>query len=185
MFFYGRCIGLFDEIAELFVLCLRKMCQAGASVEEMIDQTVTAVTVNYQVTVKVRFFGFDGIMRRDWRFGFAACRLLRGGEATTFALEIAQDLVIAFFAACHDTQQVMHTTAHIPLKQRAAALWVDIQVLAVAIYQQFFLAVAIKVGELETLPGSCSPVECVGGVFGLDEVMVDGGAHVAGINSTK
>src|SRR5437868_15461243 len=79
----------------------------------------------------------------------------------------------------------MHTTAHVPLKKAASALWINIENLLVALNKQFILAVPVKVGELVVLPGPRTIAHTVGSIFGFDEVMIDGGTHMTHIDTTE
>src|SRR5579884_810989 len=68
------------------------------------------------------------------------------------AFKFAQSFVIAFFAARHDTEQVMAAAPHIPLEERAATLRINVEVLYIAFDKQFVLGVAVKIGKSVGLP---------------------------------
>ena len=79
----------------------------------------------------------------------------------------------------------MHTTSQIPFKKSATALRVYIKVLLIAFDNQFILAVPVKIGKLVVLPVLNAKAYPVGSILGLDEVMIDGGTHMAHINAAK
>ena len=79
----------------------------------------------------------------------------------------------------------MHTAAHIPLKQCATALGIDIKILLIALNNQFLLAITVKVSELVALPVSRPKLRPLGSIFGLDEVMINSGTHMAHINASE
>ena len=68
----------------------------------------------------------------------------------------------------------MFTTAHIPFKECAAALRINVQILRIALDEQFVLAVAVKIGKLVTLPMAGAETNAVGGILGLDKVVLNG-----------
>src|SRR5260370_982217 len=83
-----------------------------------------------------------------------------------------------FLVPCHHAKHVMHAAAHVPLKKSAPTLRINIEILLITLDNQFILAVPVKVGELVALPGPCTIAHTVGGIFGFDEVMINGGTHM-------
>src|SRR5439155_26456974 len=93
--------------------------------------------------------------------------------------------MIALAITSHDTQEIMHTAAHIPLEERAATLGIDIEVLLIALDNQLILTITVKVGELVTLPVLLAELGLISRIFSFDQMRIDGRAHVTHINTTK
>src|SRR5579885_1520431 len=191
MLVYFSMIGLFDEVSLLFETSLSEELQGGAGRQEMIDQAGAAIGIDDQQAVEIGFFraysGMGGFWLSTFTFdpgceGSGGCR---GQVLAPFSLVLAQRLVIAFFAAGHDGEQVMFAAAHIPLKERTAAMGVNVEILRIALDDQFVLAVAVKIGELVTLPVTGAETDAVGGILGFDQMVVDSRAHVAHVDATK
>src|SRR5579875_651058 len=191
MLMYFSMIGLFDEVSLLFETGLSEEWQGGAGRQEMINQTGAAIGIDDQQAVEIRFLCAYRCMWRFWPGilaldpGCEGLRACSGQVFATFSLVLAQCLVIAFLASGHDGEQVMLAAAHIPLKERAAAMRVNVEILRIALAKQFVLAVTVKIGELVTLPVTGAETDAVGGILGLDQMVVDGRAHMPHIDAAK
>src|SRR5438309_644158 len=154
----------------------------------MIDEAVAAVVINDEKLIEIGFLGADGTVRRHGLTPSTGLIVLIGGVtglAAAFLLVFAQGLVVAFLAARHGTEQVVGATSDVPFKECAAPLRVDVKVLLIALYNQLVLGVAVKVGKLEALPVACSMQLLVGGCLCLNQVVIDGGAHMTHIDATE
>src|SRR2546422_1368120 len=105
--------------------------------------------------------------------------------SSAFLFIFTQHLMIALAITSHDTEQIMHTAAHIPLKERAATLEIDIEVLLVALDNQLILTITVKVGELVALPVFLAELGLISSVFSFDQVMIDGRTHVPHVDATE
>src|SRR5690349_4247306 len=107
----------------------------------MVDQASTPVAIYNEILIQVWFFDTDSCVWRT-RLLFAMCYPLLllegfGYLSATFLLIFAQYLVIALLATSHDREHIMSTPSQIPFEQRAAMLWIDIEILLIALDDQF------------------------------------------------
>src|SRR5436853_1545783 len=64
-------------------------------------------------------------------------------------------------------------------------LWIDIEILLIALDDQFLLGVTLEIDEFVTLPGYCAVEEAISNVFSFNEVMVDSGTYMCHIDAAK
>src|SRR5437764_7309485 len=155
----------------------------------MVNQASTPIAIYNEVLIQIWLPGTDS---RVWRTGllFAVCHPLPLLESfshlsATFLLIFAQYRVVTLLVASHDTEHIMSTPSQIPFEQRAAMLWIDIEILLIALDDQFLPAVALEIAEFVTLPGHCTVEDAIGCIFSSNEVMVDSGAYMCHVDATK